>query len=221
MLISDFSPSRLFCRLHEDGGSTLSFGDASDKCKVKSVLRVHDPIFYWKVTCAFQDSCSKCSIQSSLIWMKFVYSSRLLWHISDRNGIWPRFGRCLHQWLVLFSRWERRPHESFPGKTISLSSLAYFFFSRIILYPHFISLQIFIANRDKSSSSNIVSKRGWWTPMLLTAGVSSAKYFLRHLSRKNSVTQTRRNISQHYDLVSTSLCVFLFVWSLHLIQRGA
>jgi glycopeptide antibiotics resistance protein len=57
--------------------------------------------------------------------------------------------------------------------------------------------------------------------MLLTAGVSSAKYFLRHLSRKNSVTQTRRNISQHYDLVSTSICVFLFVWSLHLIQRGA
>ena len=46
--------------------------------------------------------------------------------------------------------------------------------------------------------------RGWWTPLLLTAGVASAKYFLRHISRKNSVTQTRQNISQHYDLVSST-----------------
>jgi hypothetical protein len=46
--------------------------------------------------------------------------------------------------------------------------------------------------------------RGWWTPLLLTAGVASAKYFLRHISRKNSVTQTRQNISQHYDLVSNA-----------------
>lgn len=37
--------------------------------------------------------------------------------------------------------------------------------------------------------------------MLLTAGVASAKYFFRHMLRQNSVTQARRNISQHYDLV--------------------
>ncbi|VAH40970.1 unnamed protein product [Triticum turgidum subsp. durum] len=69
---------------------------------------------------------------------------------------------------------------------------------------------IFIANRDApKSSSNVVSKRGWWTPMLLTAGLASAKYFLRHTSRKNSVTRTRRNISQHYDLGNDFFSLFL------------
>jgi cyclopropane-fatty-acyl-phospholipid synthase len=55
--------------------------------------------------------------------------------------------------------------------------------------------------------------RGWWTPLLLTAGVASAKYFLRHISRKNTVTQTRQNISQHYDLVSSAV---LLIFSSHL-----
>lgn len=44
--------------------------------------------------------------------------------------------------------------------------------------------------------------RGWWTPLLLTAGVSSARYFYQHISRHNNLTQARRNISRHYDLVS-------------------
>jgi len=67
---------------------------------------------------------------------------------------------------------------------------------------------ILIANRDvHKSSSNIASKRscisrGWWTPLLLTAGVASAKYILSHVSRQNTVKQARRNISEHYDLVS-------------------
>lgn len=33
--------------IHE-GGTTFSFGKACDKCHVKSVMRVHDPQFYWK-----------------------------------------------------------------------------------------------------------------------------------------------------------------------------
>lgn len=37
--------------------------------------------------------------------------------------------------------------------------------------------------------------------MLLTAGIASAKYFFRHVSRQNTLTQARRNISRHYDLV--------------------
>jgi len=45
------------------------------------------------------------------------------------------------------------------------------------------------------------SRRGWWTPMFLTAGLASAKYFLKHVSRQNTLTQARRNISRHYDLV--------------------
>ena len=43
--------------------------------------------------------------------------------------------------------------------------------------------------------------RGWWTPMLFTAGIASAKYFYHHVSRQNSLTQARQNISRHYDLV--------------------
>ncbi|KAM0832325.1 hypothetical protein ACQ4PT_065001 [Festuca glaucescens] len=36
--------------LVEEGGSVFSFGKACDKCHLKSVIRVHDPLFYWKVT---------------------------------------------------------------------------------------------------------------------------------------------------------------------------
>ncbi|VAH53981.1 unnamed protein product [Triticum turgidum subsp. durum] len=35
--------------LVEGGGSVLSFGKVCDKCSIKSVMRVHDPLFYWKV----------------------------------------------------------------------------------------------------------------------------------------------------------------------------
>ncbi|VAH54016.1 unnamed protein product [Triticum turgidum subsp. durum] len=36
--------------LVEAGGSVFSFGKACNKCHVKSVVRVHDPLFYWKAT---------------------------------------------------------------------------------------------------------------------------------------------------------------------------
>ncbi|KAG7996591.1 hypothetical protein I3843_01G168200 [Carya illinoinensis] len=42
--------------------------------------------------------------------------------------------------------------------------------------------------------------QGWWTPLLFTAGIASAKYFFKHLLRQNTLTQGRRNISRHYDL---------------------
>uniref|UniRef100_A0A0E0ML68 Amine oxidase domain-containing protein n=1 Tax=Oryza punctata TaxID=4537 RepID=A0A0E0ML68_ORYPU len=64
---------------------------------------------------------------------------------------------------------------------------------------------ILIASRDAHRSSS----RGWWTPFLFTAGVSSAKYFLRHISRKNTVIQTRQNVSQHYDLSNDFFSLFL------------
>uniref|UniRef100_A0ACD5WGW5 Uncharacterized protein n=1 Tax=Avena sativa TaxID=4498 RepID=A0ACD5WGW5_AVESA len=135
--------------LLEDGGGTLSFGDSSDNCHVKSVMRIHDPIFYWKVATE-----SDLGLADAYI-----------------NG-----------WC------------SFPNDQEGLVNL----------------LLIFIANRDaQTSSSGIFHKRGWWTPMLLTAGVASAKYFLRHVSRKNTVTQTRRNISEHYDLSNDFFSHFL------------
>ncbi|GER41704.1 cyclopropane-fatty-acyl-phospholipid synthase [Striga asiatica] len=66
---------------------------------------------------------------------------------------------------------------------------------------------IFIGNRDLSiSTSNLNNKRGWWTPLLFTSALASAKYFFQHLSRKNTLTQARRNISRHYDLESVISC---------------
>uniref|UniRef100_M4DEN6 Amine oxidase domain-containing protein n=1 Tax=Brassica campestris TaxID=3711 RepID=M4DEN6_BRACM len=71
-------------------------------------------------------------------------------------------------------------------------------------------MMILIANRDLSSpKSNLAKKRGWWTPMFLTAGVASAKYFLKHVSRQNTLTQARRNISRHYDLSNELFGLFL------------
>ncbi|CAL4924119.1 unnamed protein product [Urochloa decumbens] len=36
-------------RILEEGGTAFSFGKACEKCHIKSVMRVHDPQFYWKV----------------------------------------------------------------------------------------------------------------------------------------------------------------------------
>ncbi|XP_039155897.1 uncharacterized protein LOC104417196 [Eucalyptus grandis] len=70
--------------------------------------------------------------------------------------------------------------------------------------------QILIANRDSDVAISKLSKRrGWWAPMLLTAGIASAKYFFKHVSRQNTLTQARRNISQHYDLSNELFSLFL------------
>ncbi|XP_024984906.1 uncharacterized protein LOC112520683 [Cynara cardunculus var. scolymus] len=68
---------------------------------------------------------------------------------------------------------------------------------------------IFIFNRDVQTCASTSTKRGWWTPMFLTAAVASAKYFCHHLSRQNSLTQARRNISRHYDLSNELFALFL------------
>ncbi|XP_052163545.1 uncharacterized protein LOC127780650 [Oryza glaberrima] len=136
--------------LLEEGGTMFSFGEAGKKCQAKCVMRVHDPLFYWKVATEADLGLADAYIN----------------------------GYC-----------------SFVDKKHGLLNL----------------LLILIANRDsnKQSSTSTSRIRGWWTPMLLTAGVSSAKYFLRHVSRKNTVTQTRQNISQHYDLSNDFFSLFL------------
>ncbi|WMV26060.1 hypothetical protein MTR67_019445 [Solanum verrucosum] len=69
---------------------------------------------------------------------------------------------------------------------------------------------IFIANRDlKASVRTSSKKRGWWTPLLFTAALSSAKYFIRHVSNRNTLTQARRNISLHYNLSNELFSLFL------------
>ncbi|KAL3339576.1 hypothetical protein AABB24_028263 [Solanum stoloniferum] len=71
-------------------------------------------------------------------------------------------------------------------------------------------IMIFIANRDLKASVRASRKeRAWWTPLLLTAALSSAKYFIRHVSNRNTLTQARRNISRHYDLSNELFSLFL------------
>ncbi|XP_059446923.1 uncharacterized protein LOC132178508 [Corylus avellana] len=70
---------------------------------------------------------------------------------------------------------------------------------------------IFIASRDSNSSASKLNKRtrGWWTPVLFTAGLASAKYFFAHFSRQNTLRQARRNISRHYELSNELFALFL------------
>ncbi|KAK5840824.1 hypothetical protein PVK06_009729 [Gossypium arboreum] len=71
-------------------------------------------------------------------------------------------------------------------------------------------IMILIANRDLiSSNSKLNKKRGWWTPLLFTAALTSAKYFFKHALRQNTLTQARRNVSRHYDLSKDLFALFL------------
>ncbi|XP_054805334.1 uncharacterized protein LOC129308288 [Prosopis cineraria] len=68
---------------------------------------------------------------------------------------------------------------------------------------------ILIANRDSNTHNSKSKNRGWWTPVLFTSCVASAKFFIDHVSRKNTLTQARRNISRHYDLSNELFALFL------------
>ncbi|XP_049936795.1 uncharacterized protein LOC116265647 isoform X4 [Nymphaea colorata] len=69
---------------------------------------------------------------------------------------------------------------------------------------------ILIDGRDKHNHyANCMNKGGWWKPIMLTAGLASAKFFFQHLSRQNTITQARRNISRHYDLSNDLFSLFL------------
>ncbi|WZY84287.1 hypothetical protein YC2023_030671 [Brassica napus] len=71
-------------------------------------------------------------------------------------------------------------------------------------------IMILIANKElNSKNSKLAKKRGWWTPMFLTASLASANNFLKHFSRQNTLTQARRNISRHYDLSNELFALFL------------
>ncbi|KAF8401963.1 hypothetical protein HHK36_012914 [Tetracentron sinense] len=135
--------------LLEEGGTIFTFEGTSKKCRLKSVLKIHNPQFYWKVATQADLGLADAYI----------------------NGDF-----------------------SFADKEEGLLNL-------------FI---IFIANRDLNMSvSRHKNRRGWWTPLFFTAGIASANYFFRHVSRQNTLTQARRNISRHYDLSNELFALFL------------
>lgn len=135
--------------LLEEGGTIFVFEGTSGKAHTKSVLKVHNPLFYWKI-----------ATQADL-------------------GLADAY---IHGYFSVVDKQE------------GLLDL----------------LLILIGNRDiTNSSGKSLNRRGWWTPLLLTAGISSAQYFYRHISRQNSLTQARRNISRHYDLSNDFFSLFL------------
>ncbi|XP_017633379.1 uncharacterized protein LOC108475911 isoform X1 [Gossypium arboreum] len=135
--------------LLEEGGTMFTFEGTSNKCSLKTVIKVHSPHFYWKVMTE-----ADLGLADSYI-----------------NGDF-----------------------SFVDKKDGLLNL----------------VMILIANRDLiSSNSKLNKKRGWWTPLLFTAGLTSAKYFFKHVLRQNTLTQARRNISRHYDLSNDLFALFL------------
>ncbi|KAM3298666.1 hypothetical protein ACQJBY_040253 [Aegilops geniculata] len=134
--------------LVEEGGSVFSFGKACDKCCVKSVIQVHDPLFYWKVAIEGGMGLAEAYIDG-------CYSV-----LDKREGL-------LNLILIL------------------------------------------IANRDERRNRRIARKGFWLSPFHVIAQLAYAKHFLRQTSRKNTATQTRRNISQHYDLSNDFFSLFL------------
>ncbi|KAG8370321.1 hypothetical protein BUALT_Bualt14G0104700 [Buddleja alternifolia] len=69
---------------------------------------------------------------------------------------------------------------------------------------------MFIANTELSNyASKLNKKRGWWTPLISTSTIASAKYCIKHARRQNTITQARQNISKHYDLSNELFALFL------------
>ncbi|KAH9681814.1 Amino oxidase domain-containing protein [Citrus sinensis] len=139
------------CRacLLEEVGTTFTFEGTRRYCNLRTVLRIHNPQFYWKVM-----THADLGLADSYIDGDF----------------------------------------SFADKEEGLLNL----------------IMILIAIRDLDASvSKVNQKRGWWTPLLFTSGIASASYFLRHISRRNSLAQARRNISYHYDLSNELFALFM------------
>ncbi|XP_037480833.1 uncharacterized protein LOC119358352 [Triticum dicoccoides] len=134
--------------LVEERGSVFTFGKACDKCRVKSVIQVHDPLFYWKVAIEGGMGLAEAYIDG-----------------------------CF----------------SVLDKTEGLLNL----------------ILILIANRDERRNRRIARKGFWLSPVYVLAQLAYAKHFLHHTSMKNTATQTRRNISQHYDLSNDFFSLFL------------
>ena len=77
------------CSLLEEGGTMFSFGEAGKKCHAKSVLRIHDPMFYWKVL---------FSLLTILVRHLSCLRSLMSREINSSGCNWSRpwLGRCLY-----------------------------------------------------------------------------------------------------------------------------
>ncbi|KAL2347728.1 hypothetical protein Fmac_001728 [Flemingia macrophylla] len=120
--------------LLEDGGTMFTFEATRKASSPKSVLRVHNPQFYWK---------GELGLAEAYINADFSF-------VDKDEGL-------LNFFLIL----------------IAINN----------------------SNQRSSKSKN----RGWWSPIFWTSTLASSKYFMKHLLRRNTITQARINISEHYD----------------------
>ncbi|XVF66427.1 hypothetical protein PTKIN_Ptkin10aG0034700 [Pterospermum kingtungense] len=134
--------------LLEEGGRIFTFKGDVEKCSLKTVLKVHNPQFYWRIMTEADLGLADAYIQGDF---------------------------------------------SFVDKDKGLLNL----------------LRILIANKELSAASGKDKRRSWRSPALFTAGLSSAKQFLKHYLRQNTVTQARRNIARHYDLSNELFGLYL------------
>ncbi|XWS53766.1 hypothetical protein CRYUN_Cryun10bG0028400 [Craigia yunnanensis] len=133
----------------EEGGRIFTFKGSMEKCSLKTVLKVHNPQFYWRI------------MKEADIGLADAYINGDFSFVDEEEGL-----------LNLF--------------------------------------RILIANKELNSSASGPNKRRTWlSPALFTAGIASAKYFLKHLLRQNTVTQARRNIARHYDLSNELFTLYL------------
>ncbi|KAK8371129.1 hypothetical protein V6Z12_A01G224300 [Gossypium hirsutum] len=119
----------------EEGGRIFTFKGNMEKSPLKTVLKVHNPQFYWRI------------MKEADIGLADAYIHGDFSFLDETEGL-----------LNLF--------------------------------------RILVANKENSAASGSNKRRTWWSPALLTASISSAKYFVKHLLRQNTITQARRNISR-------------------------
>ncbi|XP_020222395.1 uncharacterized protein LOC109804891 [Cajanus cajan] len=134
--------------LLEEGGTMFTFEGTGKKCSAKSVLRVHNPQFYWKL------------MTQADLGLADAYINGDFSFVDKDEGL-------LNLFLIL--------------KT----------------------------NSDSNRSNSKLKNKRWWTPVFFTATLASAKFFMNHVSRRNTLTQARRNISRHYDLSNEFFAIFL------------
>ncbi|KAJ1288403.1 hypothetical protein BS78_02G086900 [Paspalum vaginatum] len=141
--------------IHEEGGTTFNFGRACEKGHVKSVIRVHDPQFYWKVA------------TEADLGFAYAYINGYISFVDNKDGL-------LNILLIFIANGAERRRLS-----------------------------------SSDSKSRYYLRKRWWTRFLGITGVAFAKYTLREASRKNSVSRTRKNISEHYDLSNDFFALFM------------
>ncbi|CAM6100434.1 unnamed protein product [Calypogeia fissa] len=74
-------------------------------------------------------------------------------------------------------------------------------------------IEFIIENMELAKSQTDIKTssihRAWWEPLFVTATVGTAISYISYLLRDNSITKSRQNISDHYDMSNEMFSLFL------------